>query len=48
METYILEEDEVGRRLADALIAKQKAGVQVNLITTGSARSRRRRSSSRG
>jgi cardiolipin synthase len=32
METYILEDDEVGRRLADALIAKQAAGVQVNLI----------------
>jgi len=32
METYILEDDDVGRRLADALIAKQKAGVQVNLI----------------
>lgn len=32
METYILEDDEVGRRFADALIAKQRAGVQVNLI----------------
>jgi cardiolipin synthase len=32
METYILEDDEVGRRLADALIAKQQQGVQVNLI----------------
>jgi cardiolipin synthase A/B len=32
METYILEDDEVGRRLADALIAKQAQGVQVNLI----------------
>ena len=32
METYILEDDEVGRRLADALIARQAAGVQVNLI----------------
>jgi len=35
METYILEEDDVGRRLADALIARQKAGVQVNLIHDG-------------
>ncbi|HEY2560869.1 MAG TPA: phospholipase D-like domain-containing protein [Caldimonas sp.] len=32
METYILEEDDVGRRLADALIARQAAGVQVNLM----------------
>ena len=32
METYILEADEVGQRFADALIAKQRAGVQVNLI----------------
>jgi len=32
METYILEDDEIGRRFADALIAKQRAGVQVNLI----------------
>ena len=31
-ETYIFEQDEVGRAFADALIAKQKAGVQVNLI----------------
>jgi len=32
METYILEDDEAGRRFADALIAKQAQGVQVNLI----------------
>lgn len=32
METYILEDDEVGRRFADALIEKQRLGVQVNLI----------------
>ena len=32
METYILDADEIGRRFADALIAKQKQGVQVNLI----------------
>ena len=32
METYILEGDAVGQRFADALIAKQRAGVQVNLI----------------
>ena len=32
METYILEDDETGLRFADALIAKQRAGVQVNLI----------------
>ena len=35
METYILEDDEVGRRLADALIAKQSQGVQINLIHDG-------------
>ena len=35
METYILEDDEVGRRFADALIAKQQQGVQVNLIHDG-------------
>jgi cardiolipin synthase len=32
METYILDDDDVGQRLADALLAKQQAGVQVNLI----------------
>ncbi|MFA6262514.1 MAG: phospholipase D-like domain-containing protein, partial [Bacteroidia bacterium] len=32
METYILEDDEVGQRFALALIAKQRQGVQVNLI----------------
>ncbi|MDE2092271.1 MAG: cardiolipin synthase [Burkholderiales bacterium] len=32
METYILEDDEVGERFAQALIAKQQQGVQVNLI----------------
>ena len=31
-ETYIFEDDEVGRAFADELIAKQKQGVQVNLI----------------
>lgn len=35
METYILEDDEVGRKFADALIDKQKQGVQVNLIHDG-------------
>jgi cardiolipin synthase len=32
METYIIEDDEEGRRFSDALIAKQQAGVQVNFI----------------
>lgn len=32
METYILEDDAVGRLFADALIEKQRQGVQVNLI----------------
>ena len=32
METYIFEDDEAGRRFADALLAKQAEGVQVNLI----------------
>ena len=32
METYILEDDEVGQRFAQALIDKQSQGVQVNLI----------------
>jgi len=32
LETYILDDDEVGRRFVDALIVKQRAGVQVNLI----------------
>ncbi|MEO8923866.1 MAG: phospholipase D-like domain-containing protein [Caldimonas sp.] len=32
METYIFEDDDAGRRFADALLAKQRAGVQVNLI----------------
>ncbi len=32
METYILEDDEVGQRFAQALMDKQRQGVQVNLI----------------
>jgi cardiolipin synthase len=32
METYILDDDEVGQRFATALIARQQKGVQVNLI----------------
>ena len=32
METYILEDDEIGHRFADALIERQRKGVQVNLI----------------
>jgi cardiolipin synthase len=32
METYILDDDEVGQRFVQALIAKQAEGVQVNLI----------------
>jgi cardiolipin synthase len=32
METYIIEDDEVGNRFADAFIDKQIEGVQVNLI----------------
>ena len=32
METYILEDDEAGAQFADALIERQLAGVQVNLI----------------
>ncbi len=35
METYILDDDKVGQRFADALIAKQQQGVQVNLIHDG-------------
>ena len=35
LEIYILEDDEVGRRFADALIARQRQGVQVNLIHDG-------------
>lgn len=31
-ETYIFDEDEVGLKFADLLIAKQRAGVQVNII----------------
>ena len=32
LETYILDDDEVGQRFAQALIDKQQQGVQVNLI----------------
>jgi cardiolipin synthase len=32
METYIFEDDETGRRFADALIAKQRQGVAVSLV----------------
>ena len=40
METYIIEDDEVGRRFADALVEKQAAGVQVNLIYDSVGRDR--------
>jgi cardiolipin synthase len=32
LETYIIEDDEVGREFAELLLARQAAGVQVNLI----------------
>lgn len=32
LETYIIEDDEVGKRFADALLEKQSQGVSVNLI----------------
>lgn len=32
IETYILDDDEVGQRFAEALVAKQGQGVQVNLL----------------
>jgi cardiolipin synthase len=32
LETYIFEDDDIGSRFADALLQKQKAGIQVNLI----------------
>jgi cardiolipin synthase len=32
LETYIIEDDDVGRKFADLLLQKQAAGVQVNLI----------------
>jgi cardiolipin synthase len=32
METYIIEDDEIGRHFAELLIRKQRSGVQVNLI----------------
>ena len=32
LETYIVEDDEIGRRFAEALIAKQRQGVSVHLI----------------
>ena len=32
METYIIEDDEIGQKFAALLIGKQKSGVQVNLI----------------
>ncbi len=32
METYILDDDEVGQRFVEALVNKQRQGVQVNLI----------------
>ncbi|HSN33324.1 MAG TPA: cardiolipin synthase [Ideonella sp.] len=35
LETYIVEDDAVGRRFADALIERQRDGVQVNLIYDG-------------
>ncbi len=35
VETYIIEDDEIGKKFSDALIAKQKQGVQVALIYDG-------------
>jgi cardiolipin synthase len=35
LETFILEDDEVGRRFAEALLEKQRQGIQVNLIYDG-------------
>ncbi|MEO7852573.1 MAG: cardiolipin synthase [Rubrivivax sp.] len=32
LETYIIEDDDVGRAFAQALVAKQRSGVQVNLM----------------
>ena len=32
LETYILEDDEIGQRLIDALLARQADGIQVNVI----------------
>ena len=32
METYIIEDDEIGQRFTELLISKQRSGVQVNLI----------------
>ncbi len=32
METYIIEDDEIGRRFAELLVSKQRSGVQVNFI----------------
>lgn len=32
VETYIIEDDEIGRRFADLLLAQQQRGIQVNLI----------------
>jgi cardiolipin synthase len=32
LESYIFDDDEVGKKFADLLIAKQRAGVQVNII----------------
>jgi cardiolipin synthase len=32
LETYIFDDDEVGRKFADLLIAKQRAGVQINIL----------------
>jgi cardiolipin synthase len=32
IETYIIEDDEIGKKFSDALIAKQAAGVQVTMI----------------
>ena len=32
METYIIEDDDIGKQFAEALLSKQRQGVQVNLI----------------
>ena len=32
METYIIEDDEIGQHFAELLVNKQRNGVQVNLI----------------
>ena len=46
LESYIIEDDEIGRQFAELLLQKRAQGVQVNLVYDSVGPSARRRPSS--